>query len=90
MALSKQLLAEQAAAIQSNGLSSAFYPADLRCQTLMGFWPGEELVKNPEKMHQAVTTLSKCPCADTYGGVEAVRWARDAYNARQLMGSHFL
>lgn len=79
-------MVEQAAAIQSNGLSSAFYPADLRCQTLMGFWPGEALVNDPAKMHEAVSTLSKCLCADTYGGVDAVRWARDAYNARQLMG----
>ena len=57
------------------GLAAIFHPCDLRCQTVAGLWPSSELTTCLKKSQGILV-------ADTYGGVEAIRWARDAYNER--------
>lgn len=76
---------EMAKALEQDGLSSAFFPLDQRAQTAQGLWPGSALLQDTAKLKEAMHHLSKCLVADTYGGVDAVRWARDAYNNRSLV-----
>ena len=68
-----------------NVLSSLFHSCDLRSQTAIGLWPSLELRQDPLRLANALTVPRSILVADTYGGVEAVRWARDAYNARQII-----
>ena len=81
---------EMARALEQDGLSSAFFPLDQRAQTAQGLWPGSALLQDTAKLKEAMHHLSKCLVADTYGGVDAVRWARDAYNNRSLVCFFFL
>lgn len=47
-----------------------------------GLWPSSDLRENPLSLTTALNKSKGILVADTYGGVEAYRWARDAYNAR--------
>ncbi|CAE7236365.1 unnamed protein product [Symbiodinium sp. CCMP2592] len=47
-----------------------------------GLWPGKDM--KPQDVYGAVEKLQSVLCCDTYGGVDAVRYARDAYNKRHL------
>ena len=66
--------------VSREGLPGLFEPADGRRGVFAGLWPGEDM--QPADLRAAIEDLmSRLPC-DTYGGVEAVRWARDSYNQR--------
>ena len=67
--------------VANYGLSAIFHPGDLRCQTAAGLWPSSDLRENPLSLTTALNKSKGILVADTYGGVEAYRWARDAYNA---------
>lgn len=71
--------------VAAYGLSSLFHSCDLRSQATIGLWPSLELRQDPLRLANALTVPRSILVADTYGGVEAVRWARDAYNARQII-----
>ena len=51
-------------------------------QALSGLWPGRDM--KPHELYEAVEKLQSVLCCDTCGGVDAVRYARDAYNQRHL------
>ena len=68
--------------VRSYGVSKAFLPQDARGQVLRGLWPGQEMVTD-QVLGEKLQELSKVLVADTYGGVEAVKWARQAYNSRR-------
>ena len=70
--------------LRKYGLGAAFAPLDSRCQSVRGLWPGSQVLTDDEALTRVVRELSRCLVADTYGGVEAVKWARDAYNSRSL------
>jgi len=67
--------------VRSHGLSHAFLPDDLRQQTCRGLWPGSDMV-NDQVLEAKLKELCNCLVADSYGGVDAVKWARNAYNSR--------
>ena len=67
--------------VRSHGLSHAFLPDDLRQQTCGGLWPGSDMV-NDQVLEAKLKELCNCLVADSYGGVDAVKWARNAYNSR--------
>ncbi|CAE7033967.1 unnamed protein product [Symbiodinium sp. CCMP2592] len=48
-----------------------------------GPWTGKDM--KPQDVYGAVEKLQSVLCCDTYGGVDAVRYARDAYNKRHPM-----
>ena len=62
------------------GLGRIFRPHDSRRMATKGLWPGPSMSQS--EFREKTATLRSILVADTYGGVEAVRWARDAYNAR--------
>ncbi len=66
----------------THGLSNIFLPHDLRRQQSSGLWPSLEMVKNPAKLEAALAKLLSSLVADSYGGVRALRGARDVYNSR--------
>eukprot|EP00438_Fugacium_kawagutii_P010278 Skav225675 [mRNA] locus=scaffold1924:366724:368019:- [translate_table: standard] len=68
--------------VRKHGLHTAFSPSDSRAQSVRGLWPGSALLRSDEVLKGAMEELSKYLVADTYGGVDAVRWAREAYNSR--------
>ena len=63
------------------GLASLFAPCDARRSALHGLWPGPNMGERDAR--QALDELLRHLACDSYGGVAAVRYARDAYNARQ-------
>ncbi|CAL1159390.1 unnamed protein product [Cladocopium goreaui] len=71
--------------LRKHGLGAAFAPLDSRCQSVRGLWPGSQVLTDDEALTRVVRELSRCLVTDTYGGVEAVKWARDAYNSRHPM-----
>ena len=66
--------------VTRQGLSPIFEPCDARHHASQGLWPGPNMT--PEQLKNGVQSLRSVLCSDTYGGVDAVRWARDTYNAR--------
>ena len=66
---------------RSLGISSAFYQHDLRNETLRGLWPGRGMVTD-QVLAEKLGELGAFLVADSYGGVDAVKWARNAYNSR--------
>ena len=64
------------------GLAMAFDPCDGRRGIFTGLWPGDDM-KAAEARAVVKELRDKLPC-DTYGGVDAVRLARDTYNSRTL------
>ena len=66
--------------VTRSGLGATYEPADPRRQVASGLWPGEKMT--PQSLKQSVAKLQDILCTDTYGGVDAVRYARDAYNSR--------
>ncbi|CAE7358961.1 DSPTP1 [Symbiodinium sp. CCMP2592] len=67
---------------QKNGLCKAFYPQDLRHDVCRGLWPSEEMLEDTDKCVRAIKALNSVLVADSYGGVDAVKWARNVYNSR--------
>ena len=68
--------------VRSNGVSEAFEPHDLRSDTLRGLWPGADMGTD-QVLADKLEELSKHLVADTYGGVQTVKYARQAYNSRR-------
>ena len=66
----------------THGLNNLFLPHDLRRPQSSGLWPALDMVKNPAKLEAAMVKLLNCLVADSYGGVRALRGARDVYNSR--------
>ena len=69
--------------IRASGLSHAFSTNDSRFDTVRGLWPGSGM-DSDEVLEEKIAALSKYLVADTYGNVQVVYWARDAYNARPV------
>ena len=67
---------------QKNGLCKAFFPQDLRYDVCRGLWPSEEMIEDKDACVRAIKALNSVLVSDSYGGVDAVRWARDVYNSR--------
>ena len=65
------------------GLPAAFYQLDERQDAARGLWPGSSLKTEPALL-EALNKASGVLVADTYGGVDALMWARQAYNAKRL------
>ena len=74
--------------VRSHGLAHAFLPDDLRQQTCRGLWPGSDMV-NDQVLEAKLKELCNCLVADSYGGVDAVKWARNAYNSRLTQTKFF-
>lgn len=72
-----------------NGLSALFPPADARFDASFGLFASPELLASGHVVAQVGGLLGSL-AADTYGGVDAVAWARDAYNSRRLRLNQFL
>ena len=68
--------------VRSFRLSEAFGTHDLRSETLKGPWPGPDMVTD-QVLAEKLDELSKHLVAETYGGVQAVKLARRAYNNRR-------
>ena len=66
--------------VTRQGLATIFDPCDARRNASQGLWPGPDMT--PEQLKGGLQTLRSVVCSDTYGGVDAVRWARDTYNPR--------
>ena len=68
--------------VERNGLSVVFEAADPRNSALSGLWPGSNLLEDPSELRVRLHELMAHLVTDTYGGVDAIRHARDAYNSR--------
>lgn len=66
--------------LRTEGLQAAFEPMDARASALVGLWPGPDM--SPEQVRQHVDLITEHLTCDTYGGVEAIKWARNCYNER--------
>lgn len=73
---------EFVAALRSQGLSSGFSPGDLRFQSVYGLWPTSKL--SDQDVWDAWSGLQSTLAGDAYGGKEAIKWGREAYNSRRL------
>lgn len=69
------------ALVKKQGLQAAFHPNDSRSDTVRGLWPGDSMVTD-QVLDSKLKELSRYLVADTYGNVDVVRWAREAYNSR--------
>ena len=76
---------EMAMFLGREGLPALFEPCDARAAATQGLWPGPNM--NAEQLKEAVASLTKTLCSDTYGGVNAVRFARDTYNSRKAFST---
>lgn len=72
----------RARSVLAHGLQASFAPLDARKECVRGIWPAAELQQSEEALLAAVGKLELSLVSDTYGGVQAVARARDAYNAR--------
>ncbi|CAJ1376127.1 unnamed protein product [Effrenium voratum] len=65
------------------GLGKCFLPGDLRSSQLRGLWPSPEMGETG--FAEGLGILKDYLVTDAYGGVSAVRYARDEYNRRSPM-----
>ena len=71
---------EMAMFLGRESLPALFEPCDARAAATQGLWPGPNMTE--AQLKEAVLRLTSTLCSDTYGGVNAVRFARDTYNSR--------
>ena len=77
--------AEEATVVDvlEGGLAALFRRADARYDASLGLFASKDFLASG-RVAEKVAELQNILVADTYGGVDAVAWARDAYNARRL------
>ena len=66
--------------LRTEGVQAAFDSMDARASALAGLWPGPQMTSQELREHMNIIT-DHLAC-DTYGGVEAIKWARNSYNDR--------
>lgn len=70
------------------GLAALFPHADARYDASLGLFASKEFLASGH-VREKVVALQSTLVADTYGGVDTIAWARDAYNSRTTLFSVF-